>query len=234
MAKKLETTIKGRASYPRLSTPDTKFNKAGVYKCNLEFPTSDKPGHKWATEMVERIKQGQAKALADAKAAAKEAGKKFKSKLTDLPYSIDEDTGAVTLNFKMTASGEREDGSKWTSKVAVFDAKGKPMKTIPNVGSGSLVKVSFEFSPFCTALGAGVSLKLNAVQLLELVEFGTRDATGYGFGEEDGYESKDNDEKEDAEEDEDGDEKEDADEEAGEDGDEGDEKEAKKPDASKF
>jgi len=50
------------------------------------------------------------------------------------------------------------------------------------------MKVSAELIPYYTAMaGAGVSLRLRAVQITKLVEGGSGNAKGYGFGEEDGY-----------------------------------------------
>ena len=58
-----------------------------------------------------------------------------------------------------------------------------------NVWSGSEMKVSAELVPYYTAMvGAGVSMRLRAVQITKLVEGGNGNAKGYGFGEEEGYE----------------------------------------------
>lgn len=40
---------------------------------------------------------------------------------------------------------------------------------------------------FVAALGAGVSLRLQAVQIIELVQGGERTAASYGFEDEEGY-----------------------------------------------
>ena len=49
------------------------------------------------------------------------------------------------------------------------------------MGSGTKLAAIFEASKFATGLGAGVSLRLQAVQVRELVEFGSRSAEQYGF-----------------------------------------------------
>jgi hypothetical protein len=58
-----------------------------------------------------------------------------------------------------------------------------------NVWSGSEMKVSAELIPYFTAMaGAGVSLRLRAVQITKLVEGGAGNSKGYGFDEvKDGY-----------------------------------------------
>ena len=59
-----------------------------------------------------------------------------------------------------------------------------------NVWSGSEMKVSAELIPYYTAMaGAGVSMRLRAVQITKLVEGGSSNAKGYGFDKvKDGYE----------------------------------------------
>jgi len=59
-----------------------------------------------------------------------------------------------------------------------------------NVWSGSEMKVSAELIPYYTAMaGAGVSMRLRAVQVTKLVEGGSSNAKGYGFDNvKDGYE----------------------------------------------
>lgn len=112
-------------------------------------------------------------------------------------YENDEPTGEYEFNFKMKASGvSKKTGKPWTRKPAVFNAKGKPMsdEEKAKVGGGSVVKVAYEITPFYTAaLGAGVSLRLEAVQVLELKSFQARDASAFGFGEEEGYDGVDED-----------------------------------------
>jgi len=51
------------------------------------------------------------------------------------------------------------------------------------------VKVAFQLNPFYTAqIGAGIGLRLKAVQVIDLIEPQGGSASSYGFGEEDGYE----------------------------------------------
>ena len=124
-------------------------------------------------------------AAAQAKKEGKSVPKKPKS--ADPPYQIEED-GSFVFSFKMTASGKRtKDGSTWTASPAIFDAQGKPAVAL-RIGGGSALVISFEFYRFYTALiGAGVSLRMAAVQVLELVEWGRRDAEGFGFAQEEGF-----------------------------------------------
>jgi hypothetical protein len=177
------TTPAGVAQYPRLTTPDTKFNPDGEYKVKLEIPGDS------ATDLVTFLDEQFE--LAVAKAKKENPGKKIKE--GNAPYETDEDTGKVVVNFKLKAKVTPKNGEPFEQRPALFDAKGKPIKDV-NVGGGSTMKVAYEIVPYYTAIaGAGISLRLKAAQILNLVEYsGGASAEGYGFGEEEGYEAEDN------------------------------------------
>lgn len=190
-------TPKGIASWPRLHEPDTKFRDDGEYSIKLRLSGAAAAELNAIIEQAhEASYEANKKAIAEAKAKEKNPKKRAEIKeRADLPckelYENDEPTGEYEFNFKMKASGvSKKTGKPWTRKPGVFNAKGKPLsqEEKAKVGGGSVVKVSYEITPFYTsALGAGVSLRLEAVQVLELKSFSSRDATAYGFGEEEGY-----------------------------------------------
>ena len=70
--------------------------------------------------------------------------------------------------------------------VTVIDSQGKKIDP-PKIGSGSTLKMSVEVYTWCSPLqGFGYSLRLRAVQLLDLIEYGN--GGNFGFSaEEDGY-----------------------------------------------
>lgn len=175
------TTPAGTAQYPYLTKPDTKFNPDGDYKVNLELPVAE------AQEVIAFLDEQFAVALAQAK--KDNPGKKIKEGSPG--YEINEDAGTAVLKFKTKAKVTTKSGDSFTQRVALFDAKGKPITTAPNIGGGSKVKVSYEVMPYYTAIaGAGLALRVKAVQILNLVEFSTGGNAGaYGFGEEEGYEA---------------------------------------------
>ncbi len=178
------TTPAGIAQYPRLNQPDTKFNPDGEYKVKLEItnPSDVATLSAFLDEQVEK----------SLKLATKEnPGKKIKQ--GDAPYEVDEDTGKMVVNFKLKAKVKTKSGEEFEQRPALFDAKGKPFNDV-NVGGGSKIKVAYEVIPFYTALvGASISLRLKAVQVIDLVEYsGGASADSYGFGEEEGYEAEDN------------------------------------------
>ena len=94
--------------------------------------------------------------------------------------------------FKTKAKVTMRSGDSFDQKVALFDAKGKPLVNPPNVGGGSKIKVSYQVVPYYTAtVGAGLTLRMKAVQILKLVEYTSgANASSYGFKEEDGYEAE--------------------------------------------
>lgn len=171
-------TPAGIAQYPYLTTPDTKFNPDGDYKVNLEIDPTE-----ITTFLDEQLE-------ASIAAAKKEnPGKRIKE--GDAPYSVNEDTGKVTLRFKLKAKVHPKNGESFDQSPALFDAKGKPLGKDVKIGGGSKIKVSYEILPYYTAIaGAGISLRLKAVQVIDLVEYSSGGSgESYGFGKEDGYEA---------------------------------------------
>ena len=66
----------------------------------------------------------------------------------------------------------------------VFDCKGKPLVEQLIVGNGSRIKIAFEpYGYDVPSIGVGASLRLKAVQIVDLVN---AEVGGFGFGEEDG------------------------------------------------
>ena len=158
------TTPSGTAAWPHVNTPDTKFDKDGVYSINLRLPKDD------AKDTITTIQS----VLKDSVKSAEKENKGKKVKVAPLPIKDVEDeqgnpTGDVEIKFKLRAVG-KNGGEQWEQRPALFDASGKPMSE--TVGSGSTVKVGCEVVPYYTAMaGAGVTLRLKAVQVLELVEY---------------------------------------------------------------
>jgi len=177
------TTPVAKLKYPKLIEPETKFNPEGVYK---------------ATAIID---SAEAAALADAlddlltrhKASLKQQDPSKKDwKLADLPYGYEEIDGkpCFVIKTKMKAKGIDRDGRAWSSVPALFDSKGQPVRdreSLKGMWSGTVAKVNFEACPFYqAALGAGITLRLKAVQIIDLVE-GGGSAESFGFGEEDAW-----------------------------------------------
>jgi hypothetical protein len=147
------TSPKGTAVYPSLTKPDTRYNAEGVYKTGLELKGKDAEGLKETLKEV-FIEEFGAKKMSGAK----------------LPMKENED-GSITFNFK----------SKNQPKV--FDAKGNPVKNLADLrlGGGSVIKVAAAAKAYNAGGNTGVTLYLNAVQIIDLVEY-----NGSPFGQEEG------------------------------------------------
>lgn len=181
MANEIHYTPKGVLVYPKLTTPDTKFDPAGVYKTALRLPAGV------AQPLIDKIE-----AAIDAKfeETLKELApaKRKLLKRADKPYKevYDEEgneTGEFIFNFKVPAVGKNKAGKTWSNKPTIVDAKGKPAAIEPWTGSEG--KVAFQLNPFATAIGVGVGLRLKAVQITKLVQGG---GANFAFGEEEGFE----------------------------------------------
>ena len=170
----------GIAEYPWLNKPNTKFNEDGDYQTNLILDPSNE-AHQAFVDMLEEEYQG---ALLD----IQKERKLKKIKEGTKPFSLVEEgknEGMYRIRFRQKAIVRPRNGDPFEQKVRIFDAAKK--LTDAKVGSGSKIKVAFEIVPyFNAAAGSGISLRLKAVQVLELVEYGDGD---YGFEVEEGYTS---------------------------------------------
>ena len=131
----------GVSQYAWLTQPDTRFDENGHYKTNLILKTED------AGELMQRIDR----ALETSRELAQEKAKGKKIKQADAPYFEEVDdagnsTGNTIFKFKCKAQIVSKDGTIIPNKVALFDAKGTPMKDV-NVWSGSEIIVSAELIP---------------------------------------------------------------------------------------
>ena len=164
------TTPKGIAQYPWLSKPDTKFNEEGEYKVNLILSKKE------AAPVIEQINAAFAENF---KVQEKEHGKDIKTANPPYTDELDDDnkpTGNVIIKFK----------SKALYAPAIFDAKGNVMKD-SNIWGGSEIRVNGSIAPYYVKLiGAGIALRLRAVQVIQYVEGGTGSADRFGFEEVDG------------------------------------------------
>jgi hypothetical protein len=182
---------RGVAIYPKLIKPDTKYVKEGKYEVKQKFeadaisPVLDK-----LVELRDRYaEQMRAEFIAKKKP---QLAKTLKLRDVGTPdYDAEGDeTGLVILKAGSKASGTRADGSRWERKIPLFDAKGK--KTAPAaIYGGSELKVAVIAEAYHKADGneVGVTLRIDAVQILKLVAAGGKDADSFGFGEEEGYEA---------------------------------------------
>ena len=168
MSKRL-TTPKGKAVYPHINTPDTAFGQ-NHYTCKLHVSEEDY-----------RAFEANLKSMYDKayEAECTKHGKKFPH--NDFPVHITPDG-----DFEIKTRQAAEKGNyKFT--VAVVDSKGEVLPNPPLIGSGSVLRLGVEPSFYVASGKFGVSLRLRAAQILELVEVGGAGGSFSFTAEEDGY-----------------------------------------------
>ncbi|MDY0214968.1 MAG: hypothetical protein RBS24_05635 [Bacilli bacterium] len=185
------TTPVGEAKWPHITKPDYKYKDAGEYHTKLRIGKEDFEENlkgvidEIYNDAVKRAKADNAK------------NKKKPPKVLDTPYYLDEETNEYEVSFKSKYSWvDKVTKEVKTRDIPIFNSAGAIIKNRDlKVGNGTTMRVSFVIDPFHTALGVGVSLKLEAVKILNLVEYGAN-ADSYGFGEDesDSYPAEDFDE----------------------------------------
>lgn len=194
MSKKKKTFVTPvtECRYPFLDKPDTRFDKDGVYRIQLVFEKDD--------DFIEKVKKASLREFEKAKESMKPkdaATLKYHCPAKPIINDDGDDTGQVELSFKSKASfTDHKTGERRAIKVPVFDAKGKPLKVIPRIGNGSKVSIAFNVAPHVVTGTFYYTTYLNAVQIVELLEFNP-DGTSYGFGKHtEGFDVNDIEEKE--------------------------------------
>jgi hypothetical protein len=189
MAKKERlTTPVGLLKWAFLSEPNTRWKDDGEYKVTLTLPAD----HKFLKKLDELLEAGSAQVMETLKPKDK------KEATLASPYSMeydaeDNETGRVELKFKTAAFFvDKKTGNKISLKPKLFDAQGKPIKGKLVVGNGSKGAVNFSYGFYFmpTTKKVGMSMYLNAVQIIELEEY-EADGSGFGFGATDGGFSRD-------------------------------------------
>ena len=147
----------GIALSPHLQQPDTKFTSDGIYSVKLKLTGED--AKLFAEFLDSKMNE-----------SFKEAKVKHKGviiKRADPPYSWD-DSGDLIVSFRSKASGVTKEGRAWVRKPALFNDDLTPHESIEEVTAGTKVVVSYTPASFFTQMiGAGISLRLEAIQLLD-------------------------------------------------------------------
>lgn len=174
---KVYTSPKGTAVWPRIDTPDTKFDEDGVFSCKLHVSEGDfKAFEAQINKQVE----------AEYKAECASQGKDKLRRASSCPLRITDD-GEYEIFAKQKAKVHTKSKGTLEFSIAAYDSQGKKIET-PKIGSGSTLKMAVEVNTwFVPSQGFGYTLRLRAVQVIDLVEYGGGDG-GFGFGAEaDGY-----------------------------------------------
>ena len=168
------TTPTGIAHYPYISKPDEGHQYSdGKYKVDLSIPEEQ------AQPLIKQIKdflvEGMKAEKAKSKKELKPAPLPFKKETSEDDDGNLVETGNIIFKFK----------SKF--KPPVFDAKKKPMVD-HNIWGGSELKVGGLLSYYSSpTIGSGVSMRLQAVQVIEYVQGASNGADSFDFEEEEGF-----------------------------------------------
>lgn len=178
-------TPKGKFIFPKLHEPDYKFKEMGEYSVKLRL----------SGEEAESFRNDLQSHLDDWLARYKKENKK-KPKAVDLSVTevLDDEgneTGELDFKFAMPANIRTKAGKEYSLEPKLFDSKGKPIPKGTQVWGGTVGRVAFWIKEYEAPIGVGISCKLEAAQIVELVGPGEQSADQFGFGEEEGYEAPD-------------------------------------------
>ena len=162
--------IKGKLMYASVHAPNTKFDADGIFQVDVLLPESE------AVQMAEKLDSLVQERMASEVKAKPALKKVLTSRPVYQPIYDDagDETGEVKMRFKTKAKIRTKDGKVYDNKVAVVDAKRNPILADTLIGNGSVGKVAFEpFAYFnASAKEVGLSLRLKALQVIDLVSYG--------------------------------------------------------------
>jgi hypothetical protein len=176
-------------NYPKLNRPDIYDGGDPTFKVDGIAVDNDKNRAKLAQmqELFDEYLEG----------IPKKKGKP----LEEQAFFYDLEDGTLEIRFKNKVYTRKSDGELFSMPIAVVDAQGKPLgsiaydagireegdstpiehaKGIPSIGSGTKAIVNFEARPFKVGNKVGLSLRIKAIKIKELVEY-----TGASFDDDD-------------------------------------------------
>lgn len=176
MATKI-TTPKGTALYPHLRRPETYEGAEVGYTIQMRFSQED------TDKLIEVL----GNELDAAIGSSDFKGKKWQNPRLG---TKEDKNGDTIFKFKTKTSYKTKAGDTVQRIVPIFDAKGKPIKG--DIGTGSICKVRFTVNAYHkSASNCGLTLYLDAVQVIDFKEPGGASAESYGFDVEDGFSVED-------------------------------------------
>lgn len=180
MAKHTFTTAvtpKGSLLFPHIYEPEQYEGKDVGYTVNIKFDQKE-------TDALIAVIDEE---LQNAKHSIKlKPGQKWSAE-PFLGYKEDKD-GDIVFKFKANSHYTTKSGETHKVTIPVFDAHGKPIKDPLSIGNGTIAKVAYTLVPYwISKVVNGIKLRLDAVQIIDLKEYGQKDAKGFGFGEEEGF-----------------------------------------------
>lgn len=189
-------TPKGVVAWASIDQPDFEYKDEGEFHIRVRFePDALADIEVQARELLEEAFAAKTEELKREKKGA--ILRKLHMKEDIFPEELTRDEAAEPTGFVLIRAGMKHRieikngpraGQTFEKFPDVFDAKGKRLKKRPKIGSGSEVKISIRLMEYFIAKDGemGIKFELEAVQIIKLVQGGSRDAASYGFGEEEG------------------------------------------------
>ena len=157
------------------------------FKARIVLPTESPECQKLIAQIQGVWEQGYAEACTE------KGVKKLPIHPEGKPYlpQVDRDTGEETgyTIFRFSQKSEiksKKTGQVYQQRVKVFDSEGKLIANPPEAGGGSKVRLSGPIVPFVFAGKFGVSLRLEAVQIIDLKVWEGDNNDRFQFSREEG------------------------------------------------
>ncbi|CUU71341.1 Protein of uncharacterised function (DUF2815) [Campylobacter hyointestinalis subsp. hyointestinalis] len=179
---KINTPI-GIAKFPKIQEADTCFDDMGVYSTQLLLPKDD-PN---TDALIKRLKEVYEEFRKELPAPKNKKEPESFGFVEDLDKDGNE-TDYIAFKFKAKAHYIDAKGAmNELPAPRVFDAKLNPIPANIQIWGGSSIRVNFSPIPYFQGKNCGVTLRLNAVQVIELNTSNGDSAESYGFNATDGY-----------------------------------------------
>ena len=171
-------TPEGYARYPWVNNPDTKFSENGEYRISVLVTKKE-------ADAFQKQIQPLYDAAYEAEVTKADGEEVKKCKLYPIVENKDGDEGGWEIKTKQKAKVISADGTIHELRVGLFDSTGAPHPKDVLIAGGSRVRVAVKpkFWNVPAIGGFGMTLELDAVQVIDLKEFtpGERSAESFGF-----------------------------------------------------
>lgn len=162
----------GEAKWAHVHKPKPPFkdrqDKGAQYQIDVVFDPKDPAWAEWLDGVRQRFS-----ALPEQ--TDKRTGNKL-PKQSPIKNELDQADQPTGRKYFTARTGEQY-------PPGVFDRFGRPIPPSVLVGNGSKVRISYVENTY-DGFGGGINFYLNAVQVMDLVEYGNRGARDYGFAVE--------------------------------------------------
>lgn len=197
-------TPKAKVIWANIDEPDFEHKEGGEFHIKVKFDPDDPEWEKLQATAQAIVDEAYEEKKAELQQQKKGALlKKLHVRDPLFLMEADRETGDETgmailragMKFRVTPQSGKNAGKTFEFTPDVFDAKGKQLKKRPRIGGGSTVRLSIRIMEYFIAKDGemGPTIGLEAVQVIDLVQGGKRDAESYGFGSEDGFTASDDD-----------------------------------------